>query len=279
MDNSDQKAFWSDDAGRIWVDQRQTMDTALAPVLDAVLAWSALSQGDRVMDIGCGAGTSSFEAAKQIGSDGHVLGVDISTTLIADARKRGADTANVDFSLSDAATEDFTAEQRDVILSRFGVMFFANSDDAFANMAKAMKSKGRMVFATWGAISANPFFTLPAQISKSVFGPREKTDPDAPGPFALREIDRVNAILTNAGLTDITAQSTPMDITPPGTATDVATLMCQIGPAQSALAHFNADDDQRRTLATALTRALDPFVTPDGIRIPALINLFSATKP
>lgn len=279
MDNSDQRDFWSDDAGQIWVDQRQTMDIALAPVLDAVLDWSALSDGERALDIGCGAGTSSLKAAEQVGASGHVLGADISTTLIAEARRRGADHTNVDFALCDAATQDFTTEQRDIILSRFGVMFFANSEDAFANMAKALKPNGRMVFATWGAIPGNPYFTLPAAVSKNVFGPRERTDPDAPGPFALRDIDLVTGVLKNAGLTKITSDAKQMDITPPGSAEDVATLMCQIGPAQAALAHFEADEGQRRALMEALIDALDPYITSDGIRIPALINLFSATKP
>lgn len=279
MDNSDQRDFWSDDAGQIWVDQRKTMDTALAPVLDAVLEWSALSTGETVTDVGCGAGTSSFKAAEQVGTTGHVSGADISTTLIAEARRRGAGHPNVDFALCDAATEDFTDKRCDILLSRFGVMFFANSEDAFANMAKALKPKGRMVFATWGAIPENPYFTLPARVSKSVFGPRDKTDPDAPGPFALRDIDVVTGILNKAALTNITAEATQMDITPPGSAEDVAALMCQIGPAQSALSHFDADEAQRRKLMEALIDALDPFITPDGIRIPALINLFSATKP
>lgn len=278
MDNSEQRDFWSDDAGQIWVDQRQTMDTALAPVLDAVLDWSALKPGESVMDIGCGAGTSSFEAATLVGAAGHVRGADISTTLIAEARRRGADHSNVDFDLCDAATEDFADQQRDIVLSRFGVMFFENSKDAFANMSKALKPKGRMVFATWGAIPDNPYFTLPAAVSKTVFDPRERTDPDAPGPFALRDIDRVTGILKAADLTQIQAEAVPMDLTPPGSAEDVAALMCQIGPAQAALAHFGADEAQRRALMEALTSALDPFVTSDGVRIPALINLFSATK-
>ncbi len=279
MDNSEQRDFWSDDAGQIWIDQRETMDTALAPVLDAVLDWSALKPGERAMDIGCGAGTSSFETGAQVGTDGHVLGADISTSLLAEARRRGADHPNVDFALCDAATEDFTDQKRDILLSRFGVMFFANSDDAFANMSKALKPKGRMVFATWGAIPANPYFTLPAAVSKIVLGPRERTDPDAPGPFALRDIDRVTRILRGADLTDITADAIEMDLTPPGAAEDVAALMCQIGPAQAALSHFEADEAQRREMMAFLIDALDPYVTPDGIRIPALINLFSATRP
>ena len=276
MDNSSQRAFWTDEAGQTWVDQRQVMDQTLAPVLDAVLDWSDLRPGERVLDIGCGAGTSTFEAAERVGPTGQVRGVDISTTLLDDARQRGANLPNVDFMLCDAGTADFRDDLHDVILSRFGVMFFADTQTAFTNMAKGLKPKGRMVFATWGDIAQNPYFTMPARISKTILGDPGKTDPDAPGPLALRDIEKVTGYLRGAGLTDIEAEAIPMHLTPPGDVADVVALMCHIGPAERGLQRFQPDAATRARLHAALAEAVAPWQTKEGIRIPALINLFSA---
>ncbi|WP_370401444.1 class I SAM-dependent methyltransferase [Sulfitobacter sp. JB4-11] len=278
MQNEEQREFWSDKVGDIWVNRRAAMDIKLAPVLEALLERAAIREGEQILDIGCGAGTSSFEAAQRTGPKGHVIGADISETLLADARARATGYPNVRFDNCDAQTHDFAPESVDLIMSRFGVMFFADPPAAFVNMARALKPGGRMVFATWGSIGENPFFTMPAAVSKTVLGPRDRTDPDAPGPFALRDIDRVKGILNGAPLAEIKAEEVPVTLTPPGTAEDVAALMCQIGPAHSALNHFDADEAQRRALMEALIDALDPYVTAGGVCIPGLINMFSARK-
>ena len=277
--NTDQAAFWTDQAGPIWVARMEAMDLTLAPVLDGILERAVLENGEQVLDIGCGAGTSTLQAAALLGPKGRATGVDISTTLltVARARAEAADTAT--FELADAQTHRFEAGRFDCILSRFGVMFFDDVNAAFNNIAMALRSGGRMVFATWGAIPDNPFFTLPAAVSKHVLGPVPKSDPDAPGPFALRDPDAVVAILERAGLTEIVSEVVALDLTPPGDRADVAALMCEIGPAHLALTHHDADADQRVALIDALTEALLPCQTAEGIRIPASINFFTGTKP
>ena len=277
-DNADQQTFWSDQAGPIWVAQRDAMDTALAPVLELMLDRADLQTGARVLDIGCGAGTSTFEAARRCGPEGTALGVDISETLVAAARSRARDNASVSFTLSDAQSHDFVPHSFDSLISRFGVMFFDAPSAAFANMSKALVPGAQITFATWGAIPANPYFTLPARIAKQAVGAVPKSDPDAPGPFAFREVGRVTSILRDAGLTDVHGDEVQMDLTPEGDARAVADLMCEIGPAHRALEYFDAKADDRSRLVDALTLGLEDFQTPQGIRLPALINIFTARK-
>ncbi|KIN61018.1 Methyltransferase, UbiE/COQ5 family [Sulfitobacter noctilucae] len=277
--NTDQAEFWSDQAGPIWAAQMAAMDRTLAPVLDSVLNRAALETGEQVLDIGCGAGTSTLEAASLVGPKGRATGVDISTTLLDVARRRSDGTDTVGFELADAQTHRFEAGRFDCVMSRFGVMFFDDFNAAFNNIAMALRSGGRMVFATWGAIPDNPYFTMPAGMAKQLLGPVPKSDPDAPGPFALRDPDRVVSMLTRAGLTDISAKVVALDLTPPGERREVADLLCDIGPAQRALDYFEADAAQRSALLDALTEALLPYQTAEGVRIPASINFFIATKP
>jgi SAM-dependent methyltransferase len=277
--NADQQTFWTDQAGPTWAAQMVAMDDQLAPVLDQLFQRAKLQSGEDVLDIGCGAGTSTLQAARFVGPSGTVLGADISATLLDVAKVRAKALGNIKFLMADAQTHAFETACYDCLISRFGVMFFNDPPAAFANMAKALRPDGRMVFATWGAIPENPYFTLPAKVAKDVIGAVPKTDPDAPGPFAFRDPTRVNAILTAAGLADIEAQEVTLALTPKGDAATVAALMCEIGPAQRALSHFEVDAAGRTRLVHALTEALAALQTPDGIRIPARINFYTARKP
>lgn len=279
MSNADQQEFWDGEAGPIWVAQMQTMDRTLAPVLDQVLAAAHIQPGDKVLDIGCGAGTSTAAAARLAGHDGSACGLDISRSLLAHARLATADAPGLSFIHGDAQTFDFQPHRFDAMISRFGVMFFEDTTAAFANITSGLRPGAQLTFATWGDIAENPFFTMPAGIAKAVIGAVPKTDPDLPGPFALRDRQKVVAQLGAAGLKNITARATAMDLTPPGDAAQVAELLCEIGPAQRALTHFEADDADRARLVAALSEGLQTFETPKGIRIPALINLFTATTP
>lgn len=255
------------------------MDQTLAPVLDAVMRAAAIKPGERVIDIGCGAGTSTLLAAEDTGTAGSVCGLDISATLLDAARLRAEGLEHVSFELADAQTHVFEAPAFDCLISRFGLMFFDDPPAAFANMARALPAGGRMAFATWGAIPGNPFFTMPARLAAEVIGVAPKSDPDAPGPLSLRDTELLHRLLAQAGMEQIEIQETEMFLTPAGSASDVADMLCDIGSAQRILLHFDASDEQRAQLCEVLTEALLEYATNDGIRVPALINVVTASKP
>jgi SAM-dependent methyltransferase len=277
--NAEQRRFWSEDVGDIWVAQAGAVDAIFAPVLSRVLAQAGLRDGDHVLDIGCGAGSSTFEAATQVGAGGTAFGLDISEPLLAAAQADARGAQNTTFILGDAQSYALPEGRFDSMISRFGVMFFADTTAAFRNIAGALKPGGRISFATWGAIAANPFFTLPAAVSKAHFGPLPKSDPDGPGPFALRDVDRVLEILTAAGFAEGAADPQQMLLTPDGTAQDMAEMMCEIGPAKGALSEYKADAPARAALIAKLVQALEVYATPQGLRIPAEINFFTARIP
>lgn len=277
--NTDQRDFWTDQAGPTWVAEMAAMDHLLAPVLDQVLALANLHSGARVLDIGCGGGTSTLAAGARVGPAGHVTGLDISATLLDVAAQRAKGSPQVKYLQADAQTYAFDAGQTDCMISRFGVMFFEDPNAAFFNMAQALRPGGQMVFACWGLIPNNPYFTMPAQIAKQMLGPVPKTDPDGPGPFAFREVERVKAILQHAGMEKIFAQSVDLMLLAQGDVATTVDLLCQIGPAQRSIAHHQPDGARLAAFKDALGDGLAQFQTPDGLAIPASINFFTALKP
>ncbi|NNE51895.1 MAG: methyltransferase domain-containing protein [Sulfitobacter sp.] len=275
----DQAIFWDKQAGPKWVRQGEGMDALLNPVQQALLDRAAPLQGESVLDVGCGGGSSTIAAGGRVGPRGTVLGADVSATLLDLARRRvaAAGTDQVRFDHCDAETHPFEARSFDLMISRFGVMFFENSAAAFANMARALKSGGRMAFAAWGDIPANPYFTLPAAVSRQVFGGSPpKSDPDGPGPFAFRDPARILDILDRAGLQEGHVQVAEIELTAPGGAEAAADLMLEIGPAEAAINHFEADAEARAAVREGIVAALRPYERDGTVFIPAQINIATA---
>ena len=278
--NRDQAEFWSSESGNKWVENATVLDAAMAPALDAVLEAAALQPGERVLDIGCGTGASTLEAAAAVGPDGRVTGADISPVMLEGARKRAAEArcATVDFVVADAQTHGFEPGAFDAMLSRFGVMFFADSVAAFANMATAMRPGGRMHFVCWSGLQENPWFSLPRQVAIDRLGAPEPADPRAPGPMAFAERDYVTGILERAGLAEVSSQEVSVDLTPLGSVEQVAKFAAHVGPASRILKEKDGTAEDAKVIVEALSEKMQAFATPDGVRVPATLNLYSAIR-
>ncbi len=273
--NQDQQDFWTHDAGPTWVTYEAALDRFLAPVLARVIDHAGLGVGHHALDVGCGTGQSTLEAGHVVGPSGQALGVDISATMIERAKARASGIAQVAFALADAADHPFQEAYFDRVISRFGVMFFADPVAAFRNIARAIRPGGKIAFATWGQIPCNPWFTLPAQIAKAELGAPPKSDPDAPGPFAFRDIAKVCGILEQAGFDDVSGVAEDMSLALPGGAAEIAALSVHVGPAAGTVKHFQADQAAQDRIRSAMTDTFSQF-DPDGI--PAEINFFTAAK-
>lgn len=277
--NAEQRQFWSDIAGPKWAASQTFLDELMQSVLDIVIDRAGLSPGHHVLDIGCGTGASCLAAADRVGDTGHVLGVDISGTLLDLARARSEDRGSIRFIEADAASHAFALSDHDRLISRFGVMFFADPVAAFANMTRALKPGGQVTFATWGAIPKNPYFTEASAAARDVLGEMPRPDPDAPGPFAFRYPNRVLAILGASGLQAAEADVIALNLTPKGALDDLVTHLGTVGAAEGAMRQAEADVDQRARVSERLRTRFAGFDGPDGLRIPAEINLFTATAP
>ncbi|EEE37291.1 methyltransferase, UbiE/COQ5 family [Rhodobacteraceae bacterium KLH11] len=280
--NLDQEEYWGkSDLGMMWLTYEDQLDQLFAPVLDLVLDRAALKPGQRVLDIGCGTGVSTLAAAKGVGPKGDVLGIDISKQFLARAEARASQLglANATFQYADAQTGDLAAGNRDVAISRFGVMFFDDPVAAFTNMARGLKPGGRFVFAAWGELSENPWFKIPHVAAVKRMGQPPKVDRNAPGPLAFHDRERVADLLDQAGLSEIRVEAIPLNLTGPKTAAGAAALSARVGPSPRTIAHFNGTEADVIAVRDAVAQEFAPFETPQGTRIPAMINLLQARRP
>lgn len=240
MDNSAQSEYWNGPAGEKWVRDADRLDRMLAPFADAVIAAARSTEGERVTDIGCGAGALSLAAAAQ---GAHVTGVDISAPLIALATKRARDrAARADFLVADASAwaPDALA---DVAVSRFGVMFFADPAAAFANIRKGLRPGGRLAFACWRSLAENEWALLPVAAAMPFLKePPAPPPPGTPGPFAFASREHVERTLADSGWSAIRISSWDGTIELPGSgAKETADFMLEIGPLARAIAEQGID--------------------------------------
>ncbi|MGH6650629.1 MAG: class I SAM-dependent methyltransferase [Sphingopyxis sp.] len=250
---------WAGASGDNWVVHQQRLDLMLEAFGETAIAAAGIAPADHILDIGCGAGATSFALAERVGPDGQVLGVDISPQLVARARASAPAGAPVLFQLADAATAALPPAAFDLIFSRFGVMFFDDPVAAFAHMRAALRPDGRLAFACWRAPADNDWVRLPMAAIRPLVTP-PPTDPLAPGPFAFADRERVETILTAAGFADI--EMAPFDaVIPYGWGAtraeaidDAVRLASAVGPLSRALA--DQPDDIREKAAAAVRAAL-----------------------
>src|ERR1700751_269836 len=224
----------------------------------AAIEAAAPATGERVLDVGCGAGTSSLTLDARVGVGGHVLGVDISETLIGRARALAPQDTPALFQLADASSADLPEGAFDILFSRFGVMFFDDPTAAFVHMRRALKPGARVAFVCWGGMAEDDWVRLPMGALKGIVPPMAPPDPEAPGPFSFGDQGRVTRILTAAGFTDIAIA--PFDAPVPrgeGATRDAAIddavkMTFEVGPLSRALADQH---DDIRARASAAVRA------------------------
>ncbi len=278
--NAAQIDFWNGPAGERWVALQTKLDELYASLTTDAIAAAAPAANGHVLDIGCGCGATVLALAERVGPQGSVLGVDVSEPMLGLARRRvaAADQGRTELLLADASAQEFTQASFDLAFSRFGVMFFDDPAPAFRNIRTALKPGGRLFFMCWRAFKENPFFAVPHWAAKPHLPDQaeEKLPPDAPGPFALADPDRLRAILHEAGFSGIAIEPRDAAIRLAGSGElDPATdFIVQIGPVSRALA--TASEAQRAAAKQAVRAALVPFDGPDGISMPARVWFVSA---
>ena len=210
-----------------------------------------------------GESSLTLRAAAVVGAGQGALGVDVSAPLIALARARAAEAdLPARFELADASA--FTApDPADIVISRFGVMFFDDPAAAFANIRQSVKPGGRLAFACWQALSLNDWALAPLQAAMPYFKEAPApADPTAPGPFAFQDKDRVAGILSDAGWKNVAIEPAGQAIVLPGDDTEsTAKFMMQLGPLARVLGAQGIDP---APVEAALISLMQDHTTPEG---------------
>ncbi len=281
--NQDQVAFWNANAGAQWVGYQQQLDHQLGVLGEAMLAIADLRQGQRVLDIGCGCGATSLQAAAKVGATGGVTGVDVSVPMLAHARERAQQvvagtSGHTDFVVADAQTDALGQGVFDRAISRFGVMFFADPVIAFKNIRAALKADGRLAFVCWRGMAENPWLSEPMQAAARHVALPPPPPADAPGPLAFADPARVRRILDQAGFGAI--DIAPGDFACPmvgGRDIDACVdFMFSVGPLSRIILGTDVADSAKASIRADVRDILLPYMTPAGLVMPAAVWLVSA---
>ncbi|HEX6142243.1 MAG TPA: methyltransferase domain-containing protein [Geminicoccaceae bacterium] len=280
--NAAQAAYWNVDIADKWVDNQVALDRRFQAITDALIGRAGPRLGERVLEVGCGTGATTLALAEAVGPAGHVLGVDISGPMLRLAGRRVRDEGHDHVTLlqADAQTHTFERSASDLVASRFGVMFFSDPVAAFRNLRWALRQNGRLAFACWTDLEANPWFAHPLEIASRHLGPPEPRHPHAPGPFAFADGAHVHSILEGAGFAEILVDREEIPIDIEGPAEDEAAFASHMGPAARLIRERAADPDAvAQAIQTEVADAFRPFATAGGVRFPAVVFLVSARAP
>jgi SAM-dependent methyltransferase len=278
MANADQAEAWNGDEGKHWVAHQERYDAMSEPFTPPLLKAASLAPTHQVLDVGCGCGYTT-RAAGRLAPLGRAVGIDLSGPMLERARATAATEGltNVIFEQGDAQVHPFPTAGVDAVISRFGIMFFADPVAAFANIVRAMRPAGRLVVLCWQELARNPWLTIPASAALARVPLPDFAAPDAPGPFSLADPDRINAVLVGAGLDqiDLTPVVAPLKLG--RDAADTVDFIAGTGLARTLLA--TVDTSVARRALDAIAASLHPYETPAGVLLDGAAWLVTAHRP
>ncbi len=252
--NTEQAQSWNGYEGEHWARNQGRWDAVNGGFDDLLLTTAVLGEHDRVLDVGCGSGSTTRQAGRRV-CRGEVLGLDLSAPMLARAREsaRREGLAHVRFEQGDAQVHELPADTYDVAISRFGVMFFADPVAAFTHIARALKPRGRVAFLCSGEPEGNEWLQALAALRDLLpiggFG-----TPGAPGMFSLADPDAARATLSAAGFEGVDVVGARAYGIWGRDAEDAAGFLLGSGPGRHLLSQVDEESREwaRRRLAAIL---------------------------
>lgn len=268
---------WESSEGEHWATNADRYTRMLRGFGDIVTAASSCRPGERVLDVGCGNGDLTLAAARAVGGSGSVHGVDLSPAMLSVAASRASERGlgNVSFEAADAGSFQPEVAGFDVVVSRFGVMFFDDPTSAFTHIRSLMAPGGRLAFVCWQDLFANDWMIVPGAAVAEVLPLPTGDDPTAPGAFAFADADRITGILTAAGFTDPSAAPATAELWMGDDAAEAAHFMRTTGLGRAVF--DGAPPDLEGEAVARATAALVPYESPAGVLIGGAAWLVTAS--
>ncbi|MGD9980639.1 MAG: class I SAM-dependent methyltransferase [Hyphomonadaceae bacterium] len=263
-----QREYWNSPVGEEWARQADRTDKMFAELTRAGLDALALQPGERVLDIGCGAGETALTIARKVGPSGRAAGIDISRPLLELARERAqAEGFDVDFIDADAGAAAIPGAPFDAAFSRFGVMFFDDAIAAFSHIRTSLRSGGRLVFLCWRPFSENAWSYAAAQaLTPLLPAPLQPADESLPGPFFFADPNKIKTILAASGWRDVSVDPWDGNLIVGADAKHAAGYLLKIGPCARAIKEYGLDPAAAEKLMIA---RLAQAQTPAGVSLAA----------
>lgn len=269
---------WDETEAESWVAQERRYEAMLGPWGLRMLDAASLTEGESVLDVGCGTGSTSLEAGRRVGPSGSVLGVDVSPAVLGRAGQRAAaeGLAHVRFEQGDAQTHPLPEGAFDAIVSRFGLQHFADPPAAFANLARALRPTGRIAFVCWRGPEHNAWVTIPMQAVARHMPLPPREGHEGGGPFALADPELVRGLLAGAGLEDVRLESVAEPALVGRDVEDTIEFFRQSDGRELA---EQVDEQTMKAILDSLREAMAQYAGPEGLRVPAAAWLAQGRKP
>lgn len=271
--NHEQKELWNGHAGRAWAENQEILDQMFKPFEKLLVNAISSKAAGRVLDVGCGAGSTTLAIARQLGTKGYCIGIDISAPLLEVAQSRAAlESSCAEFICADAQTHVFKMGSFDAIVSRFGVMFFADPVLAFANLRRAGSNCAELRFIAWRDAAENLFMTTAERAAAPLLPNLPARRRGAPGQFAFADRNRVSSILEQSGWAEVDIQ--PIDVTCTLPEKELVRYLSKNGPVGLMLQ--GVEELTRNQVLQRVRDAFDPYVSEDQVRFRAACWMVSA---
>lgn len=252
-----------------WERQRANIEEVSAPVREWLVRELNPEPGHIVLELAAGAGDTGFDVAEVIGPTGRLITTDFSPSMLAIARRRGAErgVSNVEYRLVDAERMELDDASVDGVLCRFGYMLMADASTALAETRRVLRPGARVTLAVWGPPERNPFFGIIA-VSLVQHGHLQLPLPDTPGIFSMASPARTTELLEAAGFDHVRTEEVDVRFVLP----DVDTYLDVVADTAGAIALVVRElaDSEREQIRAELDESFARFTTDGGYELPGV---------
>lgn len=277
MQTADIRAQW-EGAAPGWARWEAIIATWMEPATEAMLAMAGVDHGVRVLDLACGAGSQTLRAAQRVGAHGHVVGSDISETMLHHVKEnaRAGGYPNVTTLAGRAEDLDVPPASFDAVICRLGLMLFADPGKALRAVRRALRPGGKVAVVVFTAPAANPFMARPMEILLRHAG---KSPPAAgqPGIFALGAPGVLARLLAETGFAGAEQRTVPLALRMPSAAQALAMMQEAFGAYRAVVS--DRPESVRAAAWAEVAETLRVFDTATGFVAPAEVLVAAGVNP
>ena len=283
MENIDQKSYWDNTASHKWIKEYDSIKFRLKEVTEHFFKFLPKLDNLKILDVGCGTGETLTYTSKIINKSSTITAIDISQSMIEFAKNKLAKQLNFNqyaFIVDDAQTHTFNKNYYDLVISRFGMMFFSNPVLAFKNLYHSLKKGGQMFFCTWSGIRENDFFGIPLITLSNYLNISIPNFDNQPGPMSLSEPTLIKSLLKNSGFIDTKIVTKKVNLVGLENMDQQLFILLNIGPAGRLFKEYKLDQDKKKVsiLKEQLKKNLKNKIHKDELVLTANVHFIHATK-